>query len=180
MEPVTQKQNRQVLTGVVVLSVVVLGVVVLLNTLPSSATLPWFVPWLPRLNALLNATCTVLLLWSWRMIKVRRIEMHKRLNLIAFALSSLFLLSYVLFHSYGVETRYPEGSPWRNVYLVVLVSHIVLAALVLPMVLLSFYWALTGQIEAHRRMTRWSMPVWLYVTSTGVLVYLMISPYYPF
>jgi putative membrane protein len=64
--------------------------------------------------------------------------------------------------------------------LTILISHIILAAVVLPMVLLSFYRGLTGQIEAHKRITRWSMPIWLYVTTTGVVVYLMISPYYPF
>ncbi len=172
--------NRQVFTGVMALSLVVLGVVILLNSLPQREEIPAFVAWLPRLNAILNATCTILLIWSWRMIQVRRIELHKKLNLTAFVLSSLFLLSYVLFHSFGIETRYPEASPLRPFYLTILISHIVLAAIVLPMVLLSFYYALSGQIETHRRLTRWSMPIWLYVTSTGVLVYLMISPYYTF
>ncbi len=172
--------NRQVFTGVMTLSLVVLGLVILLNSLPQREEIPAFVAWLPRLNATLNATCTVLLVWSWRMIKVRRIDLHKKLNLTAFVLSSLFLLSYVLFHSFGIETRYPEANPLRPFYLTILISHIVLAAIVLPMVLLSFYYALSGQIETHRRLTRWSMPIWLYVTTTGVLVYLMISPYYTF
>jgi putative membrane protein len=95
-------------------------------------------------------------------------------------LSSLFLISYVIFHAFGVETRFPADNPLRPYYLTILISHIILAAVVLPMVLLSFYRGLTGQIEAHKRITRWSMPIWLYVTTTGVVVYLMISPYYPF
>jgi putative membrane protein len=172
--------NRRVFAGVMVLSLVVLGLVILLNSLPQREEIPSFVAWLPRLNALLNATCTLLLIRSWQMIRARRIEMHKRLNLTAFVLSSLFLLSYVLFHSFGIETRFPDSNPLRPLYLVILVSHIVLAAIVLPMVLLSFYYALSGQIETHRRLTRWSMPIWLYVTTTGVLVYVMISPYYTF
>jgi putative membrane protein len=172
--------NRQVFAGVMTLSLVVLGLVILLNSLPQREGIPSFVAWLPRLNALLNATCTVLLVWSWRMIKARRIETHKKLNITAFVLSSLFLLSYVLFHSFGIETRFPDTNPLRPLYLVILISHIVLAAIVLPMVLLSFYYALSGQIATHRRLTSWSMPIWLYVTTTGVLVYLMISPYYNF
>jgi putative membrane protein len=172
--------NRRVFAGVMALSLVVLGLVILLNSLPQREEIPSFVAWLPRLNALLNATCTLLLIRSWQMIRAKRIEMHKRLNLTAFVLSSLFLLSYVLFHSFGIETRFPGANPLRPLYLVILISHIVLAAIVLPMVLLSFYYALSGQIETHRRLTRWSMPIWLYVTTTGVLVYVMISPYYTF
>jgi putative membrane protein len=114
------------------------------------------------------------------MIRARRIDWHKRLNIIAFCLSSLFLVSYVIFHAFGVETRFPIDNPLRPYYLTILISHIILAAVVLPLVLLSFYRGLTGQIEAHKRITRWSMPIWLYVTTTGVVVYLMISPYYPF
>jgi len=79
-----------------------------------------------------------------------------------------------------VETRFPADNPNRGIYLFILISHIILAATVLPLVLLSFYRALTGQIEAHKRLTRWAMPIWLYVTTTGVIVYLMISPYYTF
>ena len=76
--------NRQVFTGVMALSLVVLGLVILLNSLPQREEIPAFVAWLPRLNATLNATCTVLLVWSWRMIKARRTDLHKKLNLTAF------------------------------------------------------------------------------------------------
>ncbi|MEY4912740.1 MAG: hypothetical protein RL025_567 [Bacteroidota bacterium] len=176
----TASQNRNAKRLVGTLSLVVLGLVILLNNLPQQSSLPWFVPWLPRLNATLNAICTVLLLLSWRMIRLQRIDWHKKLNLTAFGLSTVFLLSYVLFHSFGIETKFPESNPIRPFYLTILISHIILAAGVLPMVLLSFYYALSGQIETHRRLTRWSMPIWLYVTSTGVLVYLMIAPYYSF
>ncbi|NBV05015.1 MAG: DUF420 domain-containing protein [Cytophagia bacterium] len=82
----------------------------------------------------------MLLVWSWRMIKARRTDLHKKLNLTAFVLSSLFLLSYVLFHSFGIETRYPEANPLRPFYLTILISHIVLAAIVLPRRLLSCLW----------------------------------------
>ena len=106
--------------------------------------------------------------------------MHKKLNLITFVLSSIFLLSYVTFHSFGVETKFPADNPIRPLYLTILISHIILAAVVLPMVLISFYFGLTNKVAAHRKIAKWSFPIWLYVTVTGVIVYLMISPYYQF
>ncbi len=106
--------------------------------------------------------------------------MHKRINLTACVLSTVFLLSYVLFHSFGVETRFPAEHPYRSLYLVVLSTHILLAAIVLPLVLLSLYRGLTNQVSLHKKIVRWSYPIWLYVTISGVVVYLMISPYYKF
>jgi putative membrane protein len=114
------------------------------------------------------------------MIRKKRVDWHKRLNISAFLLSCLFLVSYIVFHAFGVETRFPADNPLRPFYLFVLLTHIVLAAVVLPLVLLSFYRGLTGQIEAHKKLTRWSMPIWLYVTISGVVVYLLISPHYTF
>lgn len=120
--------------------------------------------------------------------------MHKRINLFAFLLSSIFLISYILFHYLAPETKYGdlnhdgtlsageigEAGNTRYVYYVILITHIVLAAAVLPLVLLSFYRGLQLQVEKHKRLVRWSYPIWLYVTITGVVVYLMISPYYNF
>ena len=106
--------------------------------------------------------------------------MHRKLNLTACILSTLFLLSYVTFHAFGVETRFPTDNPNRPIYLVILSTHILLAAIVMPLVLLSLYRGLTNQVVAHKKITRWSYPIWLYVTTTGVIVYLMISPYYKF
>src|SRR5205807_2306743 len=109
---------------------------------------------------------------------------HKKLNIITFILSSVFLLSYITYHWLAQETRYPDG-PLRSTYLIILISHIILAALVLPLVLLSFYFGLKTQqpggeryVYKHKKLVRWSFPIWLYVTITGVVVYVMISPYY--
>ena len=172
--------EKQALRLIYTVSVLVLVAVVVLFNLPKNEEVPVVVQKLPAFNALINGTCTILLSASWWMIHARRIEWHKRLNIAAFVLSSVFLISYVIFHAFGVETRFPADNPLRPYYLTILISHIILAAVVLPMVLLSFYRGLTGQIEAHKRITRWSMPIWLYVTTTRVVVYLMISPYYPF
>jgi putative membrane protein len=173
------KEKIALRTIYLVSAIVFVAVVVLFN-LPKQETIPGFVRFLPKLNAILNGSCSLLLLSSWIMIKRKQINWHKRLNVTAFFLSSLFLVSYIIFHAFGVETRYPADAPLRTVYLFILITHILLAATVLPLVLLSFYRGFAGQIESHKRLTRWSMPIWLYVTVTGVVVYLMISPYYTF
>lgn len=163
------------------ISLFVLGAVILLNrkVLPVPDPIPDFVYSLPALNALLNGSCTVLLIASFMAIRRRNIELHRKLNLTTFLLSSLFLVSYILYHWIAQETRFPEDNPLRALYLSILVSHIVLAALVLPMVLMSFYYGLKMETQKHRRLVRFTFPIWLYVTASGVLVYFMISPFYP-
>jgi putative membrane protein len=167
---------------VMALSVTVFVAVVVLNRkwLPRPDVMPSFVTVLPSLNAIINATCSVLLLVSLYFIKKKNIAAHKTTNIITFALSSVFLVSYVLYHYFANETIFPLDNPLRPVYLAILISHIVLAALVLPLVLLSFYHGLLMNVERHKKLVRFTFPIWLYVTVTGVIVYLMISPYYPF
>ena len=167
---------------VLLISIVVFALVLILNrkVLPRPEVLPAIVTYLPALNACINATCSVLLILSYRAIRAKKIDVHRRLNLLTFALSALFIISYVAYHWMADETKFPADNPLRPLYLGILASHIILAALVLPLVLISFYYGLTNQVQKHRRLTRWSFPVWLYVTITGVIVYLMISPFYPF
>lgn len=172
--------DRKAIYLIGAVSALVFAAVVVLSLLPKAETIPAWATRLPALNATLNSICTVLLVAAWVAIKRGRADLHKKLNLATFALSAAFLVSYVVFHAFGTETRYPADHPWRPVYLAILISHIILAAGVLPLVLLSFYWALAGRIEKHRRLVKFSFPIWLYVTTTGVIVYLMISPYYPF
>jgi len=181
---------------VAAISVFVFVVVIVLNRhlIPAPSVMPSFVPFLPKLNAVLNGTCSVLLLISLYFIKQKNITMHKRINILTFCLSSLFLVSYILFHYLNTETRFgdlngdgilsPEEKVAvgniRYVYYVILTSHIILAAGVLPLILLSFYRGLQMQVEKHKKLVRWTFPIWLYVTVTGVIVYFMIAPYYPF
>lgn len=172
--------ERPVLRAIYAVSAVLLAAVVAIYNLPRADHIPGFVPYLPRVNAALNTLCTLLLVGSLRAIRRGRADVHRRLNLAAFALSVLFLLSYVTFHTFGVETRYPAEHPWRPVYLAILLSHIALAAVVVPLVLVALYRGLAGHVAQHRAIARWAYPVWLYVTTSGVVVYLMISPYYRF
>lgn len=163
-----------------IFSAVIFIAITVLSRLPKQESIPSWVAFLPKLNAVLNGTCTVLLLISLYYIKRKNIAMHKKVNLAACVISTVFLLSYVAFHAFGVETRFPADNPNRPIYLIILSTHILLAAVVMPLVLLSLYRGLTNQVSAHKKLTRWSYPIWLYVTTTGVIVYLMISPYYKF
>lgn len=167
---------------VMVVSVVVFAVVVILNRklIPVSIPTPEFVYFLPKLNAIINASCSVLLMLSLYQIKQKNIERHKRLNILTFLLSSLFLVSYIIFHYFVKETTYGGEGLIKYIYYTILITHIVLAAAVLPLVLLSFNNGLKLEVEKHRKLVRYTYPIWLYVTITGVIVYLMISPYYTF
>jgi putative membrane protein len=177
-------------------SVFVFLVVVILSMkiLPKPDVSPDLLYFLPRLNAILNGTCSVLLLVSLYYITRGNIRMHKNINITAFVLSSLFLVSYIVFHYLSHETKYGDldgngilsdaeratAGSLRYVYYVILITHIILAAAVLPLILLSFYRGLRMQVEKHRKLVHWTFPIWLYVTVTGVIVYLLIAPYYHF
>lgn len=167
---------------VMAISVIVLVAVIILNKkiLPVPEVIPSFVYKLPKLNAMINGTCSLLLLLSLYFIRQKNIVVHKKINSITFVLSSVFLISYITYHWLAQETSFPKDNSLRPLYLIILISHIVLAAVVLPLILLSFHKGLQMQVEKHKKLVRWSYPIWLYVTITGVIVYLMISPYYVF
>lgn len=166
--------------SVFVLIVVIILQSNVLNVFPDKASIPSWVLSLPKFNAILNGTCSALLLLSLYFIKKQDIESHKRTNILTFILSSLFLVSYIIFHSTGIKTTYGGTGFIRTIYYFILITHIILAAVVLPLVLFSFQKGLQMQVVAHKRLVRWTYPIWLYVTVTGVVVYLMISPYYTF
>lgn len=133
---------------------------------------------LPTVNAALNGISAVLLLLGWRAIRTGRTRLHRILMLSAFAVSTLFLTSYLVYHFSAVSPRFP-GAGWaRRAYLAMLVSHVVLAAALLPLVLWTLRRALRGQFEAHRRLARWTFPIWLYVSVTGVAVYIVLYVVY--
>ena len=163
-------------------SLFVFVLVIMLNRkiLPRPEVPPSFIFFLPKLNAIINAICTILLLTTYYFIRQKKITTHKRINITTFFLSALFLISYVTYHYFADETRFPADNPLRPLYLIILSSHIILAAVVLPLILISFYRGLNMRVALHKKIVRWTFPIWLYVTITGVIVYLMISPYYRF
>lgn len=177
----TNKQDKLYFRIVMTLSVVVFLAVIVLNRklIPRPDFTPDFIFQLPALNAIINGTCSMLLLLSLYFIKQKNIVAHKRTNIVTFILSSVFLVSYVLFHYFVDSTEFPDNA-WRTLYLAILIPHIILAALVLPLILLSFYHGLNMNVAKHKKLVRFAYPIWLFVTVSGVVVYCMISPYYPF
>ncbi len=140
---------------------------------------------LPTLNAILNATATVLLVTGLVLIKRRRERAHKAVMLSAFCVSVVFLCSYLVYHThlmYHTQAGHMEftgGPPVSYLYFAILVSHVVLAAIVPFLAMLTIYWGLRDRRDKHRKMARWTFPIWLYVSITGVVIYLMLYVLYP-
>jgi putative membrane protein len=172
--------DKVIFRVILAITIAVPAVVLGLYLMPKPPTVPPLITHCPLINAFLNGTCTVLLITSYFAIRAKKVKLHKSLNITAFVLSALFLVSYIAYHFFGKETLFPKDNPIRYVYYFILSSHIILAAVALPLVLLTFYRGLSNDVVKHRKIARWTMPIWIYVTTTGVIVYLMISPYYPF
>ena len=129
---------------------------------------------LPTLNAFLNALAAALLIRGWLLIRRREIQAHRKTMLAAFSVSVLFLVSYLIYHYDVGSVKFLKTGPIRAVYFTILISHTVLAAVVAPMAILTLRRALRGELDRHRRLARITLPVWLYVSITGVVVYFML------
>ncbi|RMG13348.1 MAG: DUF420 domain-containing protein [Deltaproteobacteria bacterium] len=133
---------------------------------------------LPAVNAGLNGLATVLLVAGWRAIRSGRRRAHMYLMISAFGVSALFLVSYLAYHYVHGDTKYPGQGPLRAVYFFILITHIVLSAGLLPLSLTTFFFAFRGRFDRHRRLARFTLPVWLYVSVTGVLIYFFLRSAY--
>jgi uncharacterized membrane protein YozB (DUF420 family) len=129
---------------------------------------------LPALNAALNAAAAVLLVWGYTLIRRKRRETHRRVMIAAFTVSVAFLVSYLIYHSQVGSVRFQGTGGIRIVYFTILLTHTVLAAVVPFLAIASLRLGLTGRYETHRRVSRWTLPIWLYVSVTGVIVYWML------
>lgn len=129
---------------------------------------------MPGVNAALNATSASLLIAGFLAIRNGRREIHKRLMVSAFAASAVFLLGYVLYHYAHGDTQYQGQGTIRIVYFSVLISHVLLSIVMLPMILTTFFLAARERFAAHKRLAKWTLPIWLYVSITGVLIYFML------
>lgn len=180
---------------VIAVSILIPAVVAFLILVPQTGNLGDLdVSMLPSVNAALNSLTSVCLLVAFVAIKNKNIVLHRSAMSTAFVLSACFLVCYVFYHYQGPQTRFGDADhnglvdqaekdlvgSFRYVYYVILVTHILLAAIVLPFILLSFYFSLSGQIDKHRKIVKYSFPAWLYVAVSGVAVYFLIRPYYPF
>lgn len=185
--------HRFFLRIIYVVSVLVPVMVAFLVIVPSK--LSFFGSWvsfLPGVHAVINSLTSVLLVLALIAIKRGDVSLHRWLMLVCFSLGVIFLLSYVLYHAHSDSVRYGDVDHdgllsadelsivgfSRHVYLALLLSHVLLSLVVVPFVLISLYYGLTRQIDRHKRVVRYTYPVWLYVSITGVLVYFMIKPYY--
>ena len=129
---------------------------------------------LPALSATLNATSAVLLTTGWILIRRGRIAQHRAVMIAAVCTSILFLISYLVYHAQVGSVRFTKQGPIRAVYFTILLTHTVLAVAIVPLVLVTLTRGLRARYERHRRIARWTMPIWLYVSVTGVIVYLML------
>jgi putative membrane protein len=164
---------------IVILTVVINALVAILFFLPGYEGKTGFdVTLLPMFNAIFNSFTFIFLLAALFAIKAKNITLHKRFIIAAFTTTALFLLSYVTYHYLTESTPYGGEGIIRYIYFFILITHILLAIVIVPLALTTVVRGFTMQVEKHRKIARWTMPLWLYVSLTGVIVYLMISPYY--
>ena len=133
---------------------------------------------LPFFHAVLNGSTAILIFTGFVLIKNKKTQLHKATMLSAFSLSSIFLVSYVISKITNEPVLFGGEGMIRDIYFFILISHILLSIPVLPLALFSIYRAMTGEIEKHKSIVKWTFPIWMYVAITGVLVYLLMSPYY--
>jgi uncharacterized membrane protein YozB (DUF420 family) len=138
-----------------------------------------YIAYLPHLNAFLNGTSAVLLFTGYSFIRARNVIAHRTCQVAALIVSSLFLVSYLVYHYHHGSTRFLGVGFVRLLYFTILTSHTILAVVIVPLIFLTFYRALRGDFVRHRRIARITLPLWLYVSVTGVIVYLMLYHFYP-
>ncbi|WP_266362287.1 DUF420 domain-containing protein [Tellurirhabdus rosea] len=172
------QQNQKTERLITILSAAIPVVVAILLGIRQKVDLGEWTTVLPHLNGVINSVTTITLLLGYYFIRQKNITAHRAMMLTSFALGSLFLVTYVLYHLSNESTPF-GGEGWiRPVYYFLLVSHILLSIGVVWFVLRAVYFALTNQIARHKAVVRWALPIWLYVSTTGVIVYLLIRPYY--
>ncbi|MCU0430527.1 MAG: DUF420 domain-containing protein [Cytophagaceae bacterium] len=161
-----------------ILSIAIPIVVALLFGIRQKIDLGSWTKLLPHINGAFNSLTALALVMGYASIRMKNIVWHRRFMTIAFLLGSLFLVSYVLYHFTNASTAYGGEGITKIIYYILLLSHIVLAGVVVPFVLYALYYAWTAQFDKHVKVVKWTFPIWLYVSVSGVLVYVMISPYY--
>jgi putative membrane protein len=141
--------------------------------------MPEYISYLPHLNAILNTTSTLFLIAGYLFIRARLIRAHRNCQIAALVTSTCFLISYLTYHYYHGDTRFLGQGIVRPFYFAILITHVILAIVIVPLVLITVYRAARGDFIRHRKIARWTLPLWLYVSVTGVIVYLMLYRIYP-
>lgn len=163
---------------IIVLSVVVFAAVVLLSRIELKVNLGFNPHLFAEINAVINGTVSVLLVAALIAARSKKFKLHQNIMLVAIVLSTLFLVSYICHHLFTGDTKFGGEGSIRYIYFAILITHILLAGIILPFILYTAYRALTADYKKHRKLAKITWPVWLYVSVTGVVVYLLISPYY--
>jgi putative membrane protein len=176
--PFTEQQLQQRGKIINIISIVIPVAVAFLIGIRTKLPLGEWTKMLPHVNGVINSITSVLLILGLVFIKQKNKRLHKTTMLSAFSLGALFLVTYILYHISNKETPFGGDGAVKIIYYFFLITHIVLSIVVVRLVLLALNFALTSQFERHKKMVRWAYPIWLYVSVTGVVVYLMISPYY--
>jgi putative membrane protein len=141
--------------------------------------MPEYISFLPHINAALNTTSAILLLAGFRFIRQGRISAHRNCQLSALFSSTLFLASYLTYHYFHGATRFAGEGIARPFYFIILTTHTILAVVIVPLIFITLYRAARGDFIRHKKIARWTLPLWLYVSVTGVIVYLMLYQIYP-
>lgn len=164
---------------IVGISIVIPLAVAVLLFMPAKITaLGDWVYFLPHLNAVINSAASVALIVALIFVKQKKYAYHGAMMTVAFVLGAIFLVSYVIYHASAESTSFGGEGSIRSVYYFLLITHIIFAAVALFPILFAYYYGFTDQREKHRKVVKFAYPIWLYVSVTGVIVYLMISPYY--
>lgn len=192
LAPSIKKNDSKARIFIFTVSVVVFAAVVILSKVKLNLNLPFNVHVFATANALINSLVTVCLLAGLLAVKNKNYNLHKKIMITAILLSVLFLLSYIAHHLLAGETKFGDlnhdgilgveeklqAGNLRLIYYFLLITHIPLAAIILPFILFTAYRAMTGEFARHKKLTRYTWPLWIYVAVTGVVIYCMISPYY--
>jgi putative membrane protein len=192
LEATIQKKDKKAYWLIGIFSVVVFVIISILGKIQVNISAGFDIHIFAKINAFINASVAVLLIWAITAVKNGHYKMHRNVMYAAMILSVLFLVSYIAHHLLAGEARFGDinhdgivsadeklqAGSMRVVYLLLLITHITLAGLILPFILFTAYRALTGEWIKHKRLAKYTWPLWLYVAITGPVVYLMISPYY--
>ena len=175
---IIQKNDKKASLLIILFSVIVFVAVVFLSRVKLDVELPFNVHLFAKVNAILNSLVSLLLVVGLIAVKNARYQLHRNVMMSAMVLSLLFLVSYICHHLFSESTSYGGQGAMKTLYYFILITHIILAAVILPFILYTSYRALVAEWPAHRKLAKITWPIWFYVSVTGVIVYLMISPYY--
>jgi len=173
-----KKDDKKAKLLIFTVSFVVFAAVVILSKVKIEVDLGFDSHVFAFVNAIINSIVSVLLVVALISVKYKNYILHKKIMLTAMALSALFLVSYIAHHLFNGDTKFGGEGTIKSIYYFILLTHIPLAAIILPFILFTAYRGLTSEFGTHKKMARYTFPLWLYVSITGVLVYVLISPYY--